>query len=165
MKRKIFIPVILILLVSLILTPAIPALACGEQGCTPGFWKNHTDLWTGYSPDQTLESVFDVPDSYGLDEYTLLEALSFGGGSGNLGMAKNLLRAAVAALLNASHPLIAYPVSETTVILNMTDNSVTTNKLTLSREKMEQYKDIFDGWNNLGCPIDAHGNLIDSNFN
>ena len=34
------------------------------DGCTPGYWKStqHHDEWTGYTPGQTLESVFDVPD-------------------------------------------------------------------------------------------------------
>lgn len=32
----------------------------GNQGRTPGYWKNHTDSWpaTGYSPTQTVSSVF-----------------------------------------------------------------------------------------------------------
>jgi len=53
--------------------------------------------------------VFDVPDSLGLDNTTLLQALNFKGGSGTKGAAQNLLRAAVAALLNSAHPGVDYP--------------------------------------------------------
>src|SRR5919109_4005268 len=36
----------------------------GNEGCTPGFWKNHVDAWEGFSPDQTVGEVFtDAPDS------------------------------------------------------------------------------------------------------
>jgi hypothetical protein len=71
---------------------------------------------TGYSPDQTLESVFDVPDAYGIDDATLLDALKFGGGRGATGAARLLLRAAVAALLNASHPDVNYALTPEQVI-------------------------------------------------
>jgi hypothetical protein len=52
------------------------------EGCTPGFWKQeqHFDSWAGFTMNQTLESVFEVPDSFGLDNATLLQALSFKGG-------------------------------------------------------------------------------------
>jgi len=90
------------------------------EGCTPGYWKQpkHLDSWlaTGYSPNQTLESVFDVPDSLGLDNKTLLQALNFKGGNTLKGAAQNLLRAAVAALLNAAHPDINYPLTTSEII-------------------------------------------------
>jgi uncharacterized repeat protein (TIGR01451 family) len=31
------------------------------EGCTPGFWKNHPDLWADYSPDDLVGSVFRYP--------------------------------------------------------------------------------------------------------
>jgi hypothetical protein len=40
----------------------------------------------------------------GMDNNTLMEALNFGGGKGVEGAAKILFRAAVAAILNATHP-------------------------------------------------------------
>src|SRR6266542_7162578 len=82
------------------------------EGCTPGYWKQsqHLDSWvtTGYLPTQTLQSVFDVPDSYGLDNYTLLQALSFKGGPGTTAAAQILLRAAVSALLNSASSSVDY---------------------------------------------------------
>ncbi len=128
------------------------------EGCTPGFWKNHTNIWppTGYSPGQTLESVFNVPDSLGIDNDTLMDALEYGGGPGTLGMAKNLLRQAVAALLNSAHPDINYSMSTSQVI-----SQVNAALASGSRSTMETLKNKLDMFNSLGCPIDAHGNVID----
>ena len=76
---------------TLLVAPGL-ASATGTEGCTPGYWKNHTDSWaaSGYSPTQTVESVFDVPASLApLGDATLHEALSFKGGTGKLGAAKS----------------------------------------------------------------------------
>lgn len=61
----------------------------GDEGCTPGYWKNHPASWTatGYTRTQTLESVF--------------------------------LHHAVAALLNASHPGVDYPRTAASIISPM----------------------------------------------
>lgn len=125
--------------------------ATGE-GCTPGYWKQeqHLDSWVaaGYSPAQTLESVFDVPDSYGLDNYTLLEALSFGGGSGTTAAARILLRAGVAALLNSAHPDVDYPSTTAEVIAD-----VNTALASGSRSTMLALATSLDADNNLGCTL------------
>jgi hypothetical protein len=90
------------------------------QGCTPGYWKQsqHLDSWltTGFSPSQTLESVFDVPNSLNLDNATLLQALNFGSGKSDKVGASTLLRSAVAALLNSAHPEVDYPRTTAEVI-------------------------------------------------
>jgi hypothetical protein len=111
MKKLMAIVVATTLLLSLTLAQVSTAsAACSLEGLTPGFWKNHTVAWapTGYSPSQTLGSVFTNSSEYGLGGVTLLAALSFGGGSGDIGAAKILLRAAVAAILNAQSPDIDY---------------------------------------------------------
>ncbi len=122
------------------------------KGCTPGFWKNHPNAWppTGFSRTQTLESVFDVPDAAGLDNKTLLEALSFNGGNGTLGAARILLRAGVAALLNAAHPSIDYPRSPASVIAD-----VNAALASLNRNTMIALAGQLDRDNNLGCPING----------
>src|SRR5688572_20899778 len=86
----------------------------GNEGCTPGYWKNHTAAWngTGLNPTQDLEDIFNVPDALGLDDVTLLAALDGTGGPGVVGGAKILLRAAVAAMLNAAHPNVDYPLTQ-----------------------------------------------------
>jgi hypothetical protein len=80
----------------------------GNQGCTPGYWKQsqHFDSWVGLSPTDLVSSVFSgaLPALAG---ETLLDALQGGGGNGLIGGEKILLRAAVAALLNANS--IDYP--------------------------------------------------------
>ncbi len=82
---------------------------------TPGYWKHHLSAWTGYSPDMTISDVF-VEASELLGEQTLLEALSFNGGTGSQGANRILMRAAVAALLNAGHPGIDYPLATSEII-------------------------------------------------
>ena len=88
------------------------------EGFTPGYWKNHPSSWpaTGYGTGQTLESVFNVPDQYGLDNVTLVDALSLSGGKTTTGAAQTLMRAAVAALLNSAHPNVDYPRTTSEVI-------------------------------------------------
>jgi hypothetical protein len=82
-------------------------------GFTPGFWKNHTadapsghNAWkyTEYTPTMTLGSVFTIPLCIDGDlaSKELLDALEFKGGRGEEGASRILLRAGVAALLNAS---------------------------------------------------------------
>jgi hypothetical protein len=121
---------------------------CPDEGCTPGFWKNHPEAWEGFSPNQTLESVFDVPNSLGLDDATLIQALSFQGGSGVLGAARNLLRAAVAALLNAASSEVDYPLSVAQVIQRVNAALASGNRATILALAAE-----LDALNNAGCPL------------
>ena len=113
-----------------------------------GYWKQpqHFDSWVGYSPNQTLESVFDVPDSYGLDNFTLVQALSFQGGSGTTGAARILLRAAVAALLNASS--VDYPLT-TAEVISMVNAALASG----DRSTMLALASQLDKYNNYGCPL------------
>ena len=120
----------------------------GREGKTPGFWKNHLGAWVGLSPNQTLESVFNVPDSLGLDSKTLLQALNFPGGTGVKGAAQNLFRHAVAALLNAKHPNIDYPLASSTII-----SRVNTALASGSKTTIENLKNELDRFNNLGASI------------
>lgn len=124
-------------------TAAVKVLAEFE-GLTPGFWKNHTEDWVVYSTSQTLEDVFDVPDALGLDSKTLLEALNFGGGKGDVGAAQNLFRAAVAALLNAADPEINYEF-ETAEIIEWVNEA-----LTMGRAAMLELAAQLDMANNAG---------------
>ncbi len=126
----------------------------GNQGCTPGKWKNWTGLksqaniWppTGYSQGQSVGSVFTGVHAT-LAGTTLLDALDGGGGPGIIGKQKILLRAAVAALLNASHPGVAYPLTEAEVIamVNAALAAGTEGALTDLATELDDY-------NNLGCP-------------
>ena len=123
----------------------------GNQGCAPGYWKNHTDSWppTGYSPTQKVKTAFPSVTTFypALGEQTLLTALGFAGGPGGEGAAEILLRAAVAALLNASHPDVAYPRTPASVIGDVN------GALLQNRDAMLALAAALDADNNRGCPL------------
>jgi hypothetical protein len=123
----------------------------GTQGCSPGYWKNHPAAWaaTDYAPTDTVGSVFTVPanlSSFGSE--TLLKALAGGGGPGLDGAAQILLRAAVAALLNASNPGVQFPLTQSAVIKQVNQALASGN-----RDTMLTLADKLDKMNNLGCPL------------
>ena len=131
--------------------PRRPPDVPGDQGCTPGYWKNHTDSWppTGFSPAQSVQSVFAQAAAYpAYGTPSLLQALSFQGGSGVEGGVGNLLRAAVAALLNSSHSGVDYPATTASVI-----SSVDAALASGDRATMLTLASSLDSQNNLGCPL------------
>ena len=93
--------------------------------------------------------MFDVPDSFGLDNRTLLQALNFQGGTTTLAAARILLRAAVAALLNAASPDVDYPLTVAQVIAQV--NAALASG---DRSTMLSLANQLDQFNNLGCPLD-----------
>ena len=131
----------------------------GGEGCTPGKWKNWTGLgngnqsnhWaaTAYNPPPgpTVGSVFTGVHA-NLAGDSFLDALNYGGGPGIEGKQMILLRAAVAALLNASHPGVAYPLSTAEIIaaVNAALAAGTEGALT-------DLADDLDDFNNLGCSL------------
>ena len=127
-----------------------PPVVVGDEGCTPGYWKNHAKSWpaTGFTTGQTLESVFDVPDALGLDATTLKKALAFNGGNSVVGSAKILLRAAVASLLNAAHPGVDFSMSTAAVIADV--NAALASG---SRSTMLTLATTLDTDNNNGCTL------------
>ena len=117
----------------------------GNQGCSHGFWKNNTGAWVGYSTSTTLGSQFaNVPSN--LANKTFLEALNF---QSKIGSEGRLLLQAVAALLNAAHPDIGYPLSEAEIKTRVG------TALAGTAIDEEALKDELDAYNNLGCPLDA----------
>ena len=116
----------------------------GDDGCTPGYWKNHLGSWSGYSPSATLTSVFGA----GALDGTLLDGLGFGGGSGVAGAKRILLRAAVSALLNSAHPNVDYTRTTAQVIAAVTSALNSNN-----RDTMLTLASALDADNNLGCPL------------
>lgn len=135
---------------------AIPAAATniGNEGCTPGFFKNNPGAFEEYSASTTLGSVFNLPSYLSdLADDTFLEALGYSGGSTLEDKAKQLLRAAVAAVLNAAHEGVGYPLRRDGV-----DGIIATTNITLAganADAIEDLKDTFDAANNLGCPLKA----------
>ena len=128
-----------------------------HEGCSPGFWKNHLSKWINHSQYDTLQSLFDFPtELHELAFDTLYDALEYGGGNGLVKKAKILLRQAAAALLNAAHPAINYPLSEEEIIeqVNITLGS-------LNSSMILDLKDTLDDYNNLGCNFCEEMNHIE----
>ena len=149
---------LVVLTVGPLFAPTIPV-----EGCTPGFWKNHTDQWMGFTPEMTLGFVFEQywldpdqsPGPYWvwpaelMDLYDdpLFVALEYKGGPDLYGGARIMFRHAVAALLNAAHPdvdaLDVYTVIRGTRIALSS----------LSRDRMLMKAGAFEFFNELGCPL------------
>ena len=98
------------------LSPITVTCPCDLEGCTPGFWKNHTrfknwNAWegTGYDPTNDFDATFGV-DLFDPD-INLLQALQARGGGMN-----KIARHGTAALLNAAHPDVVYPLTVGQVI-------------------------------------------------
>jgi len=123
----------------------------GTQGCSPGYWKNHLASWvdTDFSPTDTVGTVFTLPPELAsFNSETLLAALGGGGGPGLDGAAQVLLRAAVAAVLNASDPNVQFGPTPSEVIKEVNQAFATKNRDTILAlaTKLEKM-------NNLGCPL------------
>lgn len=124
----------------------------GNEGCTPGYWKNHTDNWfedvgVPIPTTKTLGGAgfhtVNVPKST-----TLLAALSLKGGNGLAGAEQILMRAAAAAYLNAAHEGLGYPIRRA-VFVPQVNAAIASG----SRDAMINYAAYLDGLNNLGCPL------------
>lgn len=102
------------------------------EGCTPGFWKNHLSDWgpTGLSPGDDFDTTFGV-DLFDPD-ITLDDAVNLGGGG-----VRKLARHGTAALLNALHPAVSYPLSAAQVIAAVQAGD----------------SDTLAGFNELGCDL------------
>jgi len=115
----------------------------------------------GYQPTTLVKNVFNVSgfltngkldlNGDGKDD-TLLDALNYQGGSGTTGAVRILLRAAVAALLNASNPNVAYPRTAASIIADVNAALASGN-----RNTMLSLATALDQDNNLGCPLDGSG--------
>ena len=108
------------------------------QGCTPGFWKNHTEDWDVYTTGQTVGSVFSAAPA-SVAGLTLLDALKNGGGQ-----EEALTRHAVAALLGAASDEVAYPL-EVSEVITLVNDAFTSGDY-------ESAKAILEGFNELGTP-------------
>ena len=155
-------------LASMAWTSPVAAENIGEQGCTPGYWKNHPEAWEEYSPTTTLgqmlvnaqgTSAFDGAPA-AVSQYsstTMMDALSFGGGPGVDGAARILFRAAVAAYLNAAHEGVGYPLRRNAVssingepsLFNQINAAIDSG----DRQTMLTLAAHLDAFNNLGCPL------------
>jgi hypothetical protein len=133
---------------------ASPASATniGNEGCTPGYWKNHTDNWfedvgVPIPVTKTLQGALFAPVSVpGSD--TLLMALGYKGGPGAAGAERILLRAAAAAYLNAAHEGLGYPYRRVNFVPEVNAAIASGDRAT-----MLALATLLDDANNLGCPL------------
>lgn len=126
-----------------------------ENGCSPGYWKNTRAAWVGYAKTDLLSGLFTgLPAAIG--NATLAQAIDFGGGSGLEGALRNLMRQTVPALLNAAHADVTYPKTEAQIKAAVQAAINSGNRSTILALAGE-----LDGYNNLGCPIDNHGRVIE----
>jgi len=121
------------------------------QGCTPGYYKNHvkTVSWAGIDPNSKVNTVFG--GAYldpGLAGSALLQALRFRGGATLEGKQEILLRASVAAYINASNPAVTYPLNpgQVVTLVNLALNSTDGDFVVSTASQL-------DSFNNLGCPL------------
>jgi hypothetical protein len=91
-----------------VVSTSAQATGTGTQGCTPGYWKNHTSSWQEADASQLVKKKY-VDARANVADWTLLQALQGGGGKGADGAAVILARAAVAAWLNAANDDVGYP--------------------------------------------------------
>ena len=119
------------------------------QGCSHEYWKNHTDAWQVLSPNTTVGNIFAGANAYGLGNATLLQALSFNGGSTLAEAAQILLRQAVAAVVNADHLAVEYPRTFDEIVFDVNAALDSGN-----RSSILSLAAALDGDNNLGCPLE-----------
>lgn len=132
------------------------AVNIGHEGCTPGYWKNHTDNWEEASPGTTFESRFSSGTSGVLSGLTFEQTLALGGGPRVVGAEKILARAATAAYLNAAHEGLGYPWRRLSTGLDGRPPLVSTVNAALAsgdRAQMIALAAMIDDDNNLGCPL------------
>lgn len=143
------------------------------RGCTPGFWCNPAQKkgwWSktedvgGYYTNDTIGDTFPSDEwlevggrgrwsGEELADRTLGEAVCNLSGGPDLANAQSQLAGhATAALLNAAHEHIAYPMTADMVISAVQDALDTEE-----RAAVLDLKDTFDEYNNLGCTLNAFG--------
>jgi len=133
--------------------------ANGAQGCSHGFWKNHIVDWqlTGFAPGHLLIDSFEEIAGYPqLMNDTLEDGLRYGGGPGDLGAAKILLRIATAALLNAAHPDVDYPYSVAAVV-SLVDDALASHDRNAMLALKDSLEDLFED-----CPLDGHSRSLEN---
>ena len=125
-----------------------------NHGCTLGFWKNHT----GFGPQDNAWPAPYVPGvttlggagftNTGNQTATMLDALSFSGGPTVQDAKNNLMKQAVAALLNAATPGMNYPLTVAQVLSQVNAALASGDKGTIL-----DLANTLDGFNSLEGPL------------
>jgi cysteine-rich repeat protein len=134
-------------------------LPMGGEGCTPGYWKNKTFAWdpTPYDPGMLVRDVFTLPAMFdSIGDTTLRAALRWSSGDLPIEVAENLVKHAIAALLNASHPDVAYSYSAGEILA-----AVNAALAVGDPTEMDDLHMDFDSANNDGCPLSGRAPRAD----
>ena len=137
------------------MTTTAQAVEIGYEGCTPGYWKNHTDNWQEAKPGWLFGYVYTSAHP-SVADLTLKQALQGGGGDGIKGASKILARAATAAWLNAAHEGLGYPWRRDRAGLDGRPalvNAVNAAFASYDRDTMLELASRLDTDNNLGCRL------------
>jgi hypothetical protein len=132
--------------------PPVNGEVTGNQGCTPGFWKNWPQAWcTGkYTPATKFFSVFVVTNKQKVADITMMDAVDLNGGGYNA-----LARHATAAVLDACHTGVAYPYTTAQIksaVVSMF-NTGTAVLGTKTYKSVDDLKNELERCNQLGCPL------------
>jgi hypothetical protein len=123
-------------------------------GLTPGFWKNHQDIWFYFMPGDAIDSTkvgFVLPSAVSeLSGDSILDALRYKGGKDVVGAARILLRSAAAAILNYEYLGNDFPEFEYPMTLWEIRDAVNAALASGDRGDILDLKDVLDGYNNLG---------------
>jgi hypothetical protein len=112
----------------------------GNNGCTPGYWKNHLSQWPApYAPGNSFNTTFSIGTNWWSNGVSLLDAMSAGGGGSNA-----LGRHAAAALLNAK---AGFSPDTPAQVISRLQNAYS------GSADVEATKDYFASRNELGCPL------------
>jgi hypothetical protein len=107
----------------------------GGEGCTPGFWKTHLEVWP-INPNTTFDSIFGRP---AFDDATMAAVVNLNGGQLNA-----LGRHAAAAYLNAVSGVVNYDMTAAEVIAAF--------QAAYDSGDYNTTKNMFEALNELGCP-------------
>jgi hypothetical protein len=136
-----------------------------DQGCSPGYWKNHTSAWQEYLPTSQVGKQWTFPASLSsFKTETFIDAIQGGGGPGLNGATQILLRAAVASYLNAANNSVGYPLrrslpspfapwSSDPRFANGIKGAVNAALASQDRNTILALATTLDQANNLGCPL------------
>ena len=112
-----------------------------DEGCTLGYWKNHTDRWCdAYATCDRYGDIFtSAPSS--IADLSLLEVLNLGGGG-----IYNLARQSVAALLNTCSSEVDFAYSNVESLISDVNEAFTNGEA-------GSFGTYLDGLNMAGCPL------------
>ena len=124
-------------------TTTVTVEICMQEGCTLGYWKNHTDQWCDeYLTCDTYGAIFmNAPSE--LASLSLLDVLNLGGGG-----VYNLGRQSVAALLNACSIDVQYHFSTSQQVIDYVNAAFLAGDYQISQAGSE-----LDMYNQAGCPL------------